>query len=131
MRRFLIDTSWGNEVGDGASRKYKWDDSLSNCVATLRLPSLLEIVDKVQERIPAGTTVRAIYGALDNPRPPDTIPPITGLQSDEMVQAYLDLTSSKSVRIQVILHRDANADHVVSDSPPPMMGHTLLQTFLI
>ena len=90
----------------------------------------MEIAAKVQERIPAGRTVRAIYDALDNPTLPDTIPPFTRLQSDEEVRAYLDLTSSKPVRIQVILHWDSNADSVVLDSPPPDGGACFAADFL-
>jgi hypothetical protein len=130
VRLFLIDPGRGNAVLDAATGEYMWDTAPSNCVAILRSASLLEIVDKVRERIPVGRTVRAIYGALDNPTPPSTIPPFTRLQSDEEVQAYLDLTSSKPVRIQVILHRDPNANPAVADSPPPDDGAHFAADFL-
>ncbi|KAF8414543.1 hypothetical protein BGX38DRAFT_1281824 [Terfezia claveryi] len=83
---FFIDPTRGAEVQDTNSQ-YKWDEASSNCVAILKLASFLEIVDKIRERIPAGRKVQAVYGALDNPNPPNTIPPTTRLQTDEEVQA--------------------------------------------
>ncbi|KAF8422328.1 hypothetical protein BGX38DRAFT_1279818 [Terfezia claveryi] len=83
MRLFLIDPTQGAE-----------------------LVLLLEIMDKIRERIRAGRKVRAVYGVLDNPNPPNTIPPAMHLQTDEEVQAFLELSSSKTIRIHIILYRD-------------------------
>ncbi|RPB18166.1 hypothetical protein L211DRAFT_854394 [Terfezia boudieri ATCC MYA-4762] len=118
-RLFLIDPTRGAEVQDNASGEYRWDEAPSNCVAILRSASLLEIVDKIWERIPTGRKVRAIYGALDNPNPPNAIPPATRLQSDEEMQAFLELSSAKPIRIQVILYRDPDLVPLVVDSLPP------------
>ncbi|RPB21014.1 hypothetical protein L211DRAFT_851757 [Terfezia boudieri ATCC MYA-4762] len=110
--------------------EYKWDEAPSNCVAILRSASLLEIVDKIRERIPAGRKVRVIYGALDNPNPGNAIPPATCLQTDEEVQAFLELSLSKPIRIQVILYRDSTLVPPVADSPPPDDGAYFAADFL-
>ncbi|RPB18640.1 hypothetical protein L211DRAFT_853934 [Terfezia boudieri ATCC MYA-4762] len=130
VRLFLIDPTRGAEVQDNASGEYRWDEVPSNCVAILRSASLLEIVDKIRERIPAGRKVRAIYGALDNPNPPNAIPPATCLQSDEEVQAFLELSSAKPIRIQVILYRDPNLVPLVADSSPSDDGPYFAADFL-
>ncbi|RPB18006.1 hypothetical protein L211DRAFT_854582 [Terfezia boudieri ATCC MYA-4762] len=54
VRLFLIDPARRNEVQDIISGEYKWDEAPSNCVAILRSASLLEIVDKIWERILVG-----------------------------------------------------------------------------
>ncbi|RPB18310.1 hypothetical protein L211DRAFT_854247 [Terfezia boudieri ATCC MYA-4762] len=112
-------TAHGNEVQDIVSGEYKWDEGPSNCVAILRSASLLEIVDKIRERIPAERKVRVIYGALDNPNSGNAILPATRLQTDEKVQAFLELSLSKPIRIQVILYRDSTLVPPVADSPLP------------
>ncbi|RPB21142.1 hypothetical protein L211DRAFT_851741 [Terfezia boudieri ATCC MYA-4762] len=127
---FLIDPTRGPEVQNNASGEYRWDEALSNCVAVLRSASLLEIVDKIQERIPTGRKVRAIYGALDNPNLPNVIPPATRLQSDEEVQAFLELSSTKPIQIQVILYRDPDLVPLVADSLPPDNGLYFAADFL-
>jgi len=99
-------------------------------VAIMKSPSLLEVVDKVRQKIPACRTVRAIYGALENPAPPSIIPDATRLQSDEKVEAFFDLTSSKPIRLQIVLHRDPNQVPVVPDSPPPDDGPYFTLGFL-
>ena len=96
----------------------------------MKSPSLLEVVDKVRQKIPAGRTVRAIYGAFENPAPPSIIPDATCLQSDEEVEAFFDLTSSKPIRLQIVLHRDPNQVPVVPDSPPPDDGPYFTLGFL-
>ncbi|RPB21815.1 hypothetical protein L211DRAFT_851266 [Terfezia boudieri ATCC MYA-4762] len=115
VRLFLIDPTWGAEVQDNASGESA---------------SLLEIVDKIRKRIPAGRKVRAIYRALDNPNLPNAIPPATRLQSDEEVQAFLELSSAKPIRIQVILYRDPDLVPLVADSPPPDDGPYFAVDFL-
>ncbi|RPB18381.1 hypothetical protein L211DRAFT_854176 [Terfezia boudieri ATCC MYA-4762] len=119
VRLFLIDPTQGAKVQDNASGEYRWDEAPSNCVAILKSISLLEIVDKIRERIPAGRKVRVIYGALDNPNPPNAIPPATCLQSYKEVQEFLELSSTKPIRIQVILYRDPDLVPLVADSLPP------------
>ncbi|KAF8420260.1 hypothetical protein BGX38DRAFT_1280243 [Terfezia claveryi] len=118
MRLFLIDPTQGAEVQD-ANGQYKWDEASSNYIAILKLVLLLEIMDKIRERIRAGRKVRAVYGVLDNPNPPNTIPPAMHLQTDEEVQAFLELSSSKTIRIHIILYRDLALEPLVADSPPP------------
>ncbi|RPB22306.1 hypothetical protein L211DRAFT_850626 [Terfezia boudieri ATCC MYA-4762] len=130
VRLFLIDPTRGAEVQDNSSGEYRWDEAPSNCIAILRSASLLEIVDKIQERIPAGRKVRAIYGALDNPNPPNAIPPATRLQSDEEVQAFLELSSAKPIQIQVILYRDPDLVPLVVDSLLPDDGPYVAADFL-
>ncbi|RPB26198.1 hypothetical protein L211DRAFT_847356 [Terfezia boudieri ATCC MYA-4762] len=109
----------GAEVQDNPSGEYRWDEVPSNCITILTLASLLEIIDKIQKRIPAERKVQTIYGALDNPNLPNTIPPATCLQSDEEVQTFLELSSVKPIQIQVILYRDPDLVPLVADSPPP------------
>ena len=99
--------------------QYLWDGSPSNCVAIVKTPSLLEVVDKVRDKIPAGRTVRAIFRVIANPTPPGRIPEATRLQSDEEGEAFFDLTSTKPIRLQVVLHRDPKAVPLKADSPPP------------
>ncbi|RPB18117.1 hypothetical protein L211DRAFT_854446 [Terfezia boudieri ATCC MYA-4762] len=130
VRLFLIDPTQGAEVQNNASGEYRWDEALSNYIAILRSASLLEIVDKIRERIPARRKIWVIYGALDNPNPPNAIPPATRLQSDEEVQAFLELSSAKPIRIQVILYRDPDLVPLVADSPPPDDGPYFAADFL-
>jgi len=96
----------------------------------MKSPSLLEVVDTVGQRIPAGHTVRAIYGALENPTLPSIIPDATRVQSDKEVGALFDLTSSKPIRLQIVLHREPNQVPVVPDSPPPDDGPYFTLHFL-
>ncbi|RPB19374.1 hypothetical protein L211DRAFT_853190 [Terfezia boudieri ATCC MYA-4762] len=123
-------TDDGFQKPDNTSGEYRWDEVPSNYVAILRSASLLEIVDKIRERIPAERKVRAIYGALDNPNPPNEIPPATRLQFDEEVQAFLELSSAKPIRIQVILYRDLDLVPLVADSLPPDDGPYFAADFL-
>ena len=74
VRLFLIDPGQNNVVKHAASGLYLWDGSPSHCIAIMKSPSLLEIVDKVRSKIPTGRFVRAIFGAIDNPTPPSVIP---------------------------------------------------------
>ncbi|RPB19010.1 hypothetical protein L211DRAFT_853579 [Terfezia boudieri ATCC MYA-4762] len=108
-----------NHVQDIVSGEYKWDEVLSNCIAILRLVFLLEIVDKIQERIPAEKKVRVIYRALDNLNSGNAISPAICLQTNEEVQAFLELSLSKPIRIQVILYRDLTLVPSVMNSPLP------------
>ena len=96
----------------------------------MKSASLLEVVDKVRHKIPAGRTVRDTYGALENPAPPSVIQDATRLQSDEEVQAFLDLTSSKPIWLQIVLHSDPNQVPVVPESPPPDDGPYFTLDFL-
>jgi len=96
----------------------------------MKSPSLLEVIDKVRQKIPAGHTVQAIYGALENPAPTSVISDVTCLQSDEEVEAFFDLTSSKPIGLQIVLHRDPNQVPVVPDSPPPDDGPYFALDFL-
>ncbi|RPB18174.1 hypothetical protein L211DRAFT_854378 [Terfezia boudieri ATCC MYA-4762] len=100
VKLFLIDLAHGNEVQD---------------IVT----SLLEIVDKIWERIPVGRIVRVIYGALDNLNSGNAIPATIHLQTDEEVQAFLELSLLKPIRIQVILYRDSTLIPPVADRAPP------------
>ena len=129
VRIFLVDPGRGNKVKNDKN-EYLWDGCPSHCVAMMRSPSLLEIVDKIRSKIPAGRTVRAIYGALESPNRTGDIPDATRLQSDEEVEAFIDITSSKPIRLQVILYRDPNANPVVADSPPPDDGDYFPADFL-
>jgi len=80
--------------------------------------------------VTAGHIVQAIYGALQNPAPPRVILDATRLQSDEEVVVFFDLTSSKPIRLQIVLHRDPNQVPVMPDSPPPDDGPYLVLDFL-
>ena len=92
--------------------------------------SLLEVVDKVREKIPVGRTVRAICWAPENPAAGTVIPDATRLQSDEEVEACLEVTASKPIRLQVVLHRDPNQVPPIPDSPPPDDGPYFAVDFL-
>jgi len=117
-------------VIDPVTQAYKWDGGPSHCVSIIKSSSLLEVVDKVRQKIPAGCRVRAIYGALENPAPPSVISDATRLQSDEEVEAFFNLTSSKSIRLQIVLHRDPNQVPVMPHSPPPDDGPYFALDFL-
>ena len=119
VRLFLIDTGRDNVVKDGASGLYLWDGCPSHCIAIMKSPSLLEIVDTVRSKIPRGRFIRAIFGAIDNPTAPSVIPDSVRLQTDEEVEAFYDITAFKPIRLQVILYRDPATNPVVPDSPPP------------
>jgi len=78
-RLFLVDPDRSAMVIDPVTQAYKWDGGPSHCVTIMKSPSLLEVVDKVWQKIPAGRIVQAIYGALENPAPPSVIPDATRL----------------------------------------------------
>ncbi|KAF8440637.1 hypothetical protein BGX38DRAFT_1205498 [Terfezia claveryi] len=111
VRIFLVDSGREDEVRVTPGGAYKWDGCPSHYVAIMQVASLLEVVDKVRDKIPVGRTVRAIFGALENPRLPNTIPDATRLQSDE-----------EPIRLQVVLLRNPVAVPSKADSPPPDDG---------
>ena len=119
VRLFLIDPGRNNVVNDTARGLYLWDGCRSHCIAIMKSPSLVEIVNKVRSKIPRSCFVRAIFGAIDNPTPSSVIPDSVRLQTDEEVEAFYDITASKPIRLQVILYRDPTANPVVPDSPSP------------
>ena len=121
-RIFLVDPGRGDELRDPLSGEYKCDNCSSHYVAIIKLPCLLEIVDKIREKIPTGRKVRAVYGALKKPCAPRTIPDATWLQSNEEVQAFFEITMANPVRLQVILHRDPTLEEGGRDSTPKDVG---------
>jgi hypothetical protein len=132
VRIFLVDPARPGDKDQNG--EYKWDGGRCHCVAIMKSASLLEVVDRIRGKIPDNRTVRAIYGALDNPTAPNTTPDATRLQSDEEVEAFFDVTSSKPIRLQVILHKYAKdvavrAD-MVPDTPPPDDGDYFPVDFL-
>ncbi|KAF8415552.1 hypothetical protein BGX38DRAFT_1281258 [Terfezia claveryi] len=58
------------------------------------------------------------------------VTPAMHLQTDEEVQVFLELSSSKPIRKQVILYRDPALEPVVADSPPPDDGVYFAADFL-
>jgi len=122
VRLFVVDPSHGAAVVDAVSGEYKWDGGPSQCIAVMKSATLQEVVDKIRQKVPAGRTVKAIFGALDNAVVPSIIPDATRLQSHKEIEAFFELTCSKPIRIQVILHRDPNFVPLVADSPPPEHG---------
>jgi len=122
VRLFVVDPGRGAAVVDAVSSEYKWDGGPSQYVAVMKSARLQEVVDKIWQKVPAGHTVRAIFGALDNAIAPSIIPDAIRLQSDEEVEAFFELICSKPIRIQVILHRDPNLVPLVADFPPPEDG---------
>jgi len=119
---FVVDSGRGAAVVDAVSGEYKWDGGPSQCVAVMKSATLQEIMDKIRQKVPAGCTVRAIFGTLDNAIASSIIPDATRLQSDEEVEAFFELTYLKPIRIHVILHRDPNLVPLIADSPPPKDG---------
>jgi len=95
----------------------------------MRTPSLLVVVDKVKDKIPAGQTVRTTFGAIANPTLPGGIPEPTRLQSDEEVEAFSDLTSAKPIKFQEVLRRDPEAMPLKAGSPPPDDGDFFQEDF--
>ena len=130
IRIFLVDSSCKDVVKVAPGGQYLWDSGPSNCVAIMRTPSLLEVVDKVRDKIPAGRTVRAIFGAIANPTLPGIIPEATRLQSDEEVEASFDLTSVKPIRLQVVLCREPGVVPLKADSSSPDDGDFFSLDFL-
>ena len=108
VRIFFVDTGCVDEVRDPLSGEYKWHNCPSQCVVIIKLPYLLEIVDKIREKVPTGRKVRIVYCALKNPSASSTIPNARRLQSDEEVEAFFEITVANSVRLQVILHWGPN-----------------------
>jgi len=122
VRLFVVDPGRRAPVVDAVSSEYKWDGGPSQCVAVMRSTTLQEVVDKIRQKLPAGRTVRTIFGALDNAVAPSIIPDATRVQSDKEVEAFFELTCSRLIQIQVILHRDPNLVPLVADSPPSEDG---------
>ena len=124
VRIFLIDLIRADDKNQAG--EYKWDGCKSHCVAIMKSASYLEVVDKIRGKIPDGRMVRAIYGALDNLTPTNTTPDATRLQSDEEVEAFFEVTSSKPIWLQVMLHRHAKdvvvRPPLIPDTPPPDDG---------
>ena len=85
----------------------------------MKTPSLLDIVNKVQLKIPRGCFIRAIFGALDNPTPPSVIPDTMRLQTEEKVEVFYDITATKPIHLQLILYRDLTVNPVEPGSLPP------------
>lgn len=48
--QYVIDLGRGAEIIDATSGKYMWDGGPSHCVAIMRTASLLEVVDKIQNK---------------------------------------------------------------------------------
>jgi len=118
VRIFLVDLRREDFVQVAPGGQYLRDGGPSNWVAIMRTPSLLEVIDKVRDKIPAGRTIMAIFGAIANPTPPGRIPEATQLQSDVEVEVFFDLTSAKPIRLQVVPRRDPEAVPLKADSPP-------------
>ena len=59
----LVDSERVAVVRDAPTEEYTWDRGPSHCIAIMKSASHSEVVDKVHEKIPTGTTVSAIYGA--------------------------------------------------------------------
>jgi len=119
---FVVDPGRGAAVVDAVSSEYKWNGGPSQCVAVMKSATLQEVMDKIWQKVPVGHTVRAIFGALNNAVARSIIPDATRLQSDKEVEAFFELTCSKPIRIQVILHRDPNLVPLLVDYPPPEDG---------
>jgi len=130
VKIFLVEPSHKNVMRVAPVGQYLWDGGSSNCVTIMRTPSLLEVINKVIDKIPAGRTVRAIFVAIANTTPPGRIPEATWLQSDEEVKAFFDLTSTKPIRPQGVLHRDPEAMLLKADSPLPDDGDFFPVEFL-
>jgi len=118
VRIFLVDPGREDEVRVAPGGAYKWDGCPSHCVVIMKVASLLEVVDKVRDKIPAGRTVRAIFGVIENPTQASPVPDTTHLKSDEEVEAFFDITNSKPIRLQVVLRRDPMADPQREESAP-------------
>ena len=118
FRLFLIETGRDNIVKEGASGLYLWNRCLSHCIAIMKSPSLLEIVDKVRSKIPKGRFVRPNFATIHNPTSPRVIPDSVYLRTHEEVEAFNDVTTSKPIRLEVIMYRDPAANPMVQDSPP-------------
>jgi len=118
----VLDPDRGAAVIDAVSGAHKWDGGPSYCLAVMKSAILQEVMYKIRQEVPAGCTVRAIFGALDNAIAPSIIPDVIRLQSDKEVEAFFELTCSKLIRIQVILHRDPNLVLLVTDFPSPEHG---------
>jgi len=126
----LVDPVHKDEVRVAIGSAYKWDGCPSHSVAIMKVASPLEVVDKVWDKIPAGRTVRAIFGAIENPTKPSPIPDITRLKSDKEVAAFFTITNSNPISLQVVLWRNSGADPQREDSAPPDDGAYFPADFL-
>ena len=127
---FLIDPDRAAAEVKSAGGMYLWDGCPSHCVAIIKATSLLEVVDQVQARIPAGRTVRPIYRALENPIPPSRIPDATRLRSDAQIEAFFEATSTKPIRLQVVLYKDSTRVPAPVNTAPPDDGAYIEDAFL-
>ena len=94
VRIFLIDPDRAAAKVKNVGGIYLWDGYPSHCVVIIKATSLLEVVDKVWDRIPAGRTLRAIYGALENPIPQSRLPGEIRLRSNEEIEVFFEVTSA-------------------------------------
>ena len=127
---FLIDPDRAAAEVKSAGGMYLWDGCPSHCVAIIKATSLLEVVDQVQARIPAGRTVRPIYRALENPISPSRIPDATRLRSDTEIEAFFEATSTKPIRLQVVLYKDSTRVPATVNTAPPDDGAYIEDAFL-
>ncbi|KAF8451280.1 hypothetical protein BGX38DRAFT_1142199 [Terfezia claveryi] len=72
---FLVDSSHENEVRVAPEGAYKWDGCPSHCVAIMQVAFLLEVVDKVRDKIPAGQMVVLLRDPVAVPFRADSAPP--------------------------------------------------------
>jgi len=99
-------------------------------VAIRKVVFLLEVVDKVWDKIPAGRTVQAIFGAIENPTQASPIPDVTRQKSEAEVKSFFDITNSKSIRLQAVLRWDPGAEPQRENSAPLDDGAYIPADFL-
>ena len=66
----------------------------------------------------------------ENPAAGTVISDATRLQLEEEVEAFSEITASKPIRLQVVLHRDPNQVPPIPDRPPPVEGAYFAVDFL-
>ena len=127
---FWIDSDRAAAEVKNAGGMYLWDGCPSHCVAIIKATSLLKVVDRVRDRIPAGRTVQAIYGARENPIARRRNPDATRFRSDEEIEAFLEATSAKPIRLQVVLYEHSIRMPAPVNTSPPNDGAYFKDGFL-
>ena len=103
---------------DPFTKGWNWELPGMKKMAVLHEVTINELHRKISPHLPEGRKVREIIGALTNSQPGEGGAPsdVTHLRSDEDLNAFLQLTQVKPIKLLVILHKK-QVDG--ANTPPP------------
>ena len=106
-----------------ANNKKIWKCDLTGIkmLTVLYEPLLNDLHVRISTHIPNGRKVRVIRGALDNADPNNNPPAPTdtsNITSDNNLDAFLQLTEAKLIKLLVILHQVAGRNSPTPPLPP-------------